>query len=369
MKKWLLIVSILFMLPQCYVGRMLIYNVADTRDYQKFPQVIINPSKEPFYFYRGKPIKLDTSFFTRSYITDDKICDFESLFERTKTTAFLIIRNDTIIFERYFRGYDSLSIFPSFSVAKSVISLLIGIALGEGKISSLDDPITRYVDGLRPELQKVTLRHLLNMEAGFRFSENYFNPLAQIGKYYYGRHLKRFIKKLKLKQEPGHEFEYQSVNTLLLALALEKATGMSSWEYLEIKFWQKIGTTHSATVNLDSRTDSTFKAYCCLNATAHDFAKIGKIMLDRGKYRNNQVVPATYIDLLFNPETKRSVKKTVYYYRYHWWYDSWGNMAAHGLLGQYIMIFPSKHIIMVRLGEKNGNVDWPQIMNYIAKRL
>ncbi|MCX7696416.1 MAG: beta-lactamase family protein [Bacteroidales bacterium] len=373
MKKWLFIVGLLLFLPQCYVGRLIVYNVADTRDYKKFPQVIITPSPEPFRFYRGKQINLDSLSFPDIYVINKKkIRNYESLFKRTKTTAFLIIRHDTILYERYFRGYDSLSIFPSFSMSKSVISLLIGIALGEGKITSLDDPVIKYIPELRPELKKVTIRHLLNMESGFQFQENYYNPFAEIAKYYYGDHLKQYIKKLKLKKEPGREFEYQSVNTLLLALVLESATGMPSWKYLETRFWQKIGTSLPATINLDSPKDSTFKAFCCLNATARDFAKLGKIMLDRGKYNDQQIIPTSYVDLLFNPETKKSPKKrkkSVYFYRYHWWYDSWGNLAAYGFLGQLVIIFPSKHMIMVRLGDKNGGVDWPQIMNYIAKQL
>jgi len=369
MKKWLWIFLLTVGLTACYVGRTIIYNFADVNDYKKFPQVPVLHDKSPFTFYKGKTLHLDTSFLNKSYITDDKITDLESLFKRTKTTAFLIIRNDSILYERYFYGYDSSSLFTSFSMAKSLVSLLVGIAWGEGKIASLDDPITKYVPYLRPELQKVTLQHLLDMESGIKFNENFYNPFSQTAKYYYGRHLKKFVRELSLGKDPGTEFEYRNVNTLLLSLALENVTGMKTFKYLEQKLWSQIGTEHDATVNIDSKKDSTFKAYTGFNATARDYAKVGRLLLHHGKCHGKQVIPEPYVEKLLNPGTAKQVQKSLYYYKNHWWYDSYGNIAAHGFLGQFVVVYPRKNIIMVRLGKMNGGVEWVQLMTSMVKRL
>jgi len=147
--------------------------------------------------------------------------------------AFLIVRNDSILFEKYFDNYSPSSQIPSFSVAKSFVSALIGIAVGEKSIQSIDQHVVDYLPELKdnPGFDKIRIRDLLNMRSGIEFSEAYGSPFAPMAKYYYGTNLKKYVSRLKTKSLPDQHYEYQSVNALLLTLILEKATGKPASQY------------------------------------------------------------------------------------------------------------------------------------------
>lgn len=366
--RLLLLVGLALTVSSCYLGRMAVYNVADVNDYKKSPQLHVGNGSEVFTFFQGHR-DLTSELFSAKFIDSDKITDFESLFAETKTTSFLIVKNDSIVYERYFNNYNDSSLFTSFSVNKSFVSALVGIAVSEGKITSVNDPITKYITIFKNEgFDKITIENLLNMESGIDFDENYFNPFAEIGKFYYGRNLKSKVAKLKVKSEPGKEYDYLSVNTLLLAMIVESATGKPLDTYYQEKLWVPLGMEYDATINIDNKKSRVVKGYCCLNARTRDYAKFGRLYLNHGNWNGKQVIPADWIKTSTTYNQTSKEKQSVYYH-YQWRIDNHGNFFAQGLLGQFIFINPRTNVIIVRTGKKPGPLYWPNLLAYISAKI
>ncbi len=345
----------------CHVGRFFVWNFSDIRDNRKFKQIAFKKAAPPFLFFSR-----DTATHVRlpkKITVKKKEYTFEELLEKTKTVAFLVIRNDSLLYERYLNGYKRSTPVASFSIAKSFTSMLVGIAVSEGAINSVQDPVTKYV----PELQhagfdRVTIEHLLNMHSGIKSSESYFNPFGGVAKLYYGRNLKKYMKHLKLEGEPGGGFSYKSVNTQLLGLIVERATHKLLADYMQEKIWQSIGAEYDAGWSIDSRKHQETKAFCCFNACATDFAKMGRLYLKNGNWNGKQLVPESWVK-----ESLSTVgDKNGGIYSYQWWHNKSDDFFAQGHLGQYIYVYPKKNIIIVRLGKKYGMDPWPALMRGIA---
>ncbi len=362
MKRLITIAAILLsFLTSCHVGRYFIYNYAGVNDYKIFPQIIINHN--PLYVFRFS--RSDQALNIDTFKISDKICDLpvnlEEYHKKTKTTGFLIIRNDTIIYENYF-GKSQDQIYSSFSVSKSFIGALIGIAIDEGKISSTNDPMTKYIDYWDgdPEKANITVNHLLDMKSGISYNENYYNPFGDVAKFYYGRHLERYLRKMVTGSEPGKDFEYVSVNTLLLSLILEKVTGIPTEQYLEEKLWKPLGMEHDATVNYD-RKNGVFKAFCGINASLQDYAKFGRLYLNWGNWEGKQIISRRWIERV---RTRKPSVEGKMSYADQWWIVGEGDFCAIGFLGQYIYVHPDKNLIIVRTGKKSEN--WLKLLKELA---
>ncbi len=365
MKKWFLIL-LLPVFTSCHIGRMVVYNVADVNDYKKSPQLELKKSSSPVFFEVNRMPSLDSSLFPSKITSDDRIQGFNDLFTESKTTSFTIIRRDTIIFEKYFYDYESSSVFTSFSVAKSFISALVGMAIADGKIGSVNDSITQYLNFNHPGFGKITIAHLLNMESGIRFRENYFNPFAEIGRYYYGNHLEKYVPKLKIEHDPGQSYEYRSINTLLLGMIVEKATGMPLQNYFQQKLWTPLGMEFDASLNADSKKGGQAKCFTGLNARARDYARFGRLYLHKGNWYGTQVLPEEWV---LQSITPRPGVRSSEYYQYQWRTDNDGNFWAQGLLGQFVFVSPRHQMIIVRTGKTYGPVNWPLLMAHLAKKL
>jgi CubicO group peptidase (beta-lactamase class C family) len=367
MRKYLFLSLLLFSFTSCHVARFVYYNNADIKDYKKFPQKIIHKPSDSFHFSEsGKNLSMKVP---AKFTNGNQEISFEKFLKDHKTVAFLIIRNDSILYESYFSDYSKESISPAFSAAKAFVSALTGIAISEGYIKSVHQPITDFLPELKdPGFKKITLEHLLNMRSGIKFDENYLNPFSQVPKFYYGLNLSKYIRKLKIKEEPDKNYEYISVNTLLLSMAIERATGKQLSQYLEEKIWQPCGMEYPASWNIDSRKDNTIKSFCCLNARARDFAKFGRLYLNSGNWNGKQIVPAEWVK---RSETVMNDSRDGqnYHYTYQWRVTDYGAIFAKGLLGQYIWVNPAKKLIMVRLGKKYGDVDWAEFCNQLSKSI
>ncbi len=350
----------------CHVARFFYFNVADMRDYKKFPQRSLTKAENPFVFVENS---LDNNLykikFPKMQENEQKIQNWDMLLEETKSFSLLIIKNDSILFERYYSGDDR--IYPSFSVAKSYLSALIGIAIDEGIIQSVNEPITNYLDFFENEgFDKITIEHLLNMKSGIDFKESYFNPFGDIAKYYYGRNLKKYVRSLEIKEKPGQNYEYISVNTLLLGMIIEKASGKKLYEYLDEKLWKPLGMEFEATMNVDSEKHDMAKSYCCINARSRDFAKFGRLFLNKGNWNGKQIISEEWIKKSIEIEyTDDAYSK----YHYQWRIRKNGSYYAQGILGQFIYVNPKQNIIIVRNGKKKGINYWPSIFDYIAKNI
>ncbi len=199
----LIFIGTLITLSSCKVGRFVFYNFADINDHKKFPARQIENSPTQFVFPTAEKGRIPTELSVK-----DKSYPFEQYLQDNKTVAFLIIKNDTIHFEKYWRNYDQNSIVPSFSIAKSVTSILIGCAIEDKLIRSINEPVTNYVPELKKSgFDKVTIEHLLQMTSGMKFGESYYSPFGDAATFYYGTNLRKEISKMKLKAEPGQGFE------------------------------------------------------------------------------------------------------------------------------------------------------------------
>src|SRR5271157_5722693 len=213
----------------CHVVRYVWWNYADVSDYKKFPAETIPASRIPQHLpckMIQKPIYLPDKAGNNPSGTLDQFL------ASNKTLAFLILRNDTLIYEKYFKGYNKNSVIPSFSVSKSFISAMIGIAVSEGAIHDIHQPVTDYLPEMKdPGFHNVTLEDLLTMRSGIKFNEGYSNPFGEAAKFYYGLNLRRYTRKLKVVRKPGESYDYQSGNVQILGMVLERATGKRLSDY------------------------------------------------------------------------------------------------------------------------------------------
>lgn len=357
-KVLLLLILTSMLLTSCQVGRYIFYNFADINDHKKFPSRPLTAGAVPYPFqttHAGKSPKEINGI------------PFEKYLEDNKTVAFLIIQRDTIVYEKYFRGYTEQSIVPSFSMAKSVTSILIGCAIDDGLIKSVDEPVTHYIPELKKNgFDKVTIRHLLQMTSGIRFNESYVNPFGDAASFYYGLNLRKSVKKMKLKSEPGKKFDYVSGNTQLLGLVLERALQEKTiTSYLQEKLWTPLGMEFDASWSIDRKKEGLEKTFCCLNARARDFAKIGRLYKNKGNWNGQQIVSRQWVE----ESTRLDISEgSARFYQYQWWMPTPGeDFMAEGILGQFVYVHPTKDLIIVRLGKKEGKADWWKIFTALAK--
>lgn len=365
MKKIILLFLIIGIgFTSCKIGRFVIYNFADVKDYKKFPKRDLEKGDTPFRFVEA----IKESAPKTLTINKTKKVDFDTYLEDNKTLAFLIIQNDTLKYQRYFKQYDSSSIIPSFSMAKSVTSLLIGFAIQDGLIKSVDEPVTNYIPELKKQgFDKVSIEHLLQMTSGMKFNESYVNPFGHAATYYYGRNLRRTISKAKLEHEPGSYFSYQSGSTQLLGLVLERALkNKTITSYLQNKLWTPLGMEYNASWSLDKKKNGLEKTFCCINARAIDFAKIGRFVLQKGEWNGTQLLNKAWIEQSTKVDDSNGAARN---YQYQWWLpNETGTYTAEGILGQYIYVDPSKNLIIVRMGSNYGKTSWKAVFGAIATK-
>lgn len=358
--------AIILMSTGCTVGRFFMYNFADTRDHRKFPSRPLLPSVAPYQFAAAEVEK-----GPKTITYGDKEQSFDAFLEKHRTVAFLVIQRDTLKYERYFKGYDAAQVHTSFSMAKSVVSMLIGCAIMDGFISSVQQPVTDFVPELTKNgFDKVTLEHVLQMTSGLKFSESYVNPFGTAAKYYYGRRLYKNLGHLKLKHEPGEHFEYMSGNSQLLGLILERALRAKGdqrtiTQFLSERLWSPLGMEYNSSWSIDRKEGGIEKTFCCINAPALDLAKLGSLYLHKGKWNGQQLVPQEWVERSTQVDTTNG---SVARYQYQWWLPSGdGDYMAQGILGQFVHVDPARELVIVRLGKQVGGVSWSRIFRSVAK--
>ena len=269
-----------------------------------------------------------------------------------KTKSFLVIKNDSILFEKYYDGYDQNSLSNSFSVAKSIVTSMMGKAIMEGKIKGLDQPVSDYFEEYKEGLaSELTVGDLAKMSSGMKWSEKYYNVINITSESYFTKDLRSVILRQKIIDKPGQGFRYSSGDTQLLGMVIEKATGVSLSEYLTEKFWKPMGAENNALWQIDSENYGMEKAYCCIAGTARDFARFGKLYINKGKWNDEVILDSSFVELSIQPSFEDSP-----YYGYGWWlYDYEGKkvFTMNGHRGQFIISFPEENIIIARQGDFN----------------
>ncbi len=280
--------------------------------------------------------------------------------EYYKSVAYLIIQNDSIVYEEYWDGYGINSLSNSFSAAKSIVGLLIGVAIDEGLITSVEQAVGDFIPEYKtPPNKQLKIKHLLTMSSGLNWNESYANPFSMTTKAYYGEQVNQLVRNLKVIETSGKEFSYKSGDTQLLSLILKKATGKSLSAYASEKLWTPLGAENDALWSLDKK-DGDEKAYCCFNSNARDFARLGKLILNEGKINGRQLVSAKYIRESISPASNlidHEDKNPVDFYGYQWWilhHEGDTIPYARGIYGQYIFALKNQNAILVRLGHNRN---------------
>lgn len=268
--------------------------------------------------------------------------------EKYGTVAFLIIKNDSIWFEDYADGYSRISKTNSFSMAKSIVAALLGKAIMEGHIQDLDQPVAHFYPEFDADL---SVGDLASMSSGLNWEENYYSPFSMTARAYFDDDLREQILSLEVVDEPGEEFKYLSGNTVLLGMVIEKATGKPLSEYLSESFWKPLGMNDNALWQLDEE-GGLEKAYCCIASNARDFAKMGKLYKDSGRWNGRQVLDSAYVAKSITPRFEDSPQ-----YGYGLWLENYRNKEIfylRGILGQYVIVIPEDDLIIVRLGHQKA---------------
>ncbi len=324
-----------------YLYKAVWYNLPGIEDYEIFKNRKIEKSTR----LQEWPV-LDK--YNQIELTDT----LQSVLEELESVAFLVIQDDSILIEHYWEGYSDSSKSNSFSMAKSYVSTLIGFAITDGFIESVEDPIGKYIPEFKNDPKgAIKIREVLQMSSGLSWDESYAGPFSITTKAYYGKDIRPLISGLEVIEKSGERFKYLSGDTQVLAWVVEAATGKSISEYMQEKMWQPMGYQQDALWCLDHQ-NGIEKAYCCINSNAKDFARIIKLYLNKGKWDGKQLLDSSY--------AKRAISKNEYTndsfedYGFQWWRMGDSVFYARGILGQYAIGIPSENTIIVRLGHKRG---------------
>jgi CubicO group peptidase (beta-lactamase class C family) len=269
------------------------------------------------------------------------------------SVAYVIIKNDSIWYEDYYDGFSENANTNSFSMAKSYVSGLLGKAIMEGHIKSLDQPVSdfipEYSEGLAAQM---TVGDLSSMASGTNWDERYYSPFSITTRAYFDDDLEKVVTGLKVVRKPGQSFKYASGDTQMLAIVIERATGKKLYDYLEESFWKPLGSENQAFWQVDSEGHDLVKAYCCIASNAKDFARFGKLYKDYGKWNGKQLLDSAFVAKSVTPRFKESPQ-----YGYGWWMKDWQDkhfFMMRGHLGQYVIVEPEDNIIIVRLGHRKS---------------
>jgi CubicO group peptidase (beta-lactamase class C family) len=338
----------MFLVGGCTAMRTVVHNFADLDDHHIFTNRTIEGS--------GRASTLRSLARVPRFVAEMKVPDEKGEFlpldkylDDTSTAAFVVIHGDRVVYERYSRGFDERSLLNSFSIAKSIMATLVGIAVEEGRIASLDATVADY----RPELAAtpygaVTLKNLLMMTSGMG---DRFSVLPGRAQYYYGDDLHEVIEGAHPEQRGANGWRYSEADVQVLGFVLEAAVGKSVSAYLSEKLWKPLGMESEALWAMD-RQSGIEKTFCCISARARDFARFGRLYLANGEWNGERIVSAAW--------TARSVLPGVrtldgYTHRHLWWMPEGdeGDFYAYGHNGQYVYVNPKAGTVIVKFSETN----------------
>ena len=312
------------------------------------------PASEKPHIFETKDFDLP-----EKYSFEGEELDFKDGLSHFHTDGLIILHDGKMLFEDYWNGNTKDSKHISFSVAKSYLSALFGIAIDEGLIDSIDDNVTKYLeDFVGTGYEDVKIKNLLQMSSGIEFNEDYADPNSDINKFSRasakGQSFRDFAKSLKNGREQGTYNHYVSLDTQVLAMILESVTDMPVREYLYKRIWNTIGTESDAYYITDST--GADMALGGLNATLRDYAKFGQLYLNRGSWLGEQIVPQSWIDDSTTPDAPHlmpnagDLSSNEWGYGYQWWIpgDPLTDYTAHGIFNQFIYVDPISNVVIAK---------------------
>ena len=284
---------------------------------------------------------------------------FNEFLKQTDTNAFIVIRNGVMTYEWYEDGVVQSSQLPSYSIAKTMTSIMIGQLIAQGKIKE-SEKFVDYFPNLKAgsSFDLVTIQHLLDMQAGVGVSDNYpTGPSGwgvAIAQMYASTDLDWFLKNnRKMAFEPGTKSEYMSVDTQMLGMIIKKVTGKRVSDYFSKNVWQAVGAKYPATWNVD-RVGGTEKTFCCFNASAIDYGRIGMLFLNGGYAGPNKVIDKAWLKRMTTPVTTLDRN---WGYGAQVWHPYPNTTLALGLHGQFIFVNPATRTVIVKLSDNPTDSD------------
>ena len=339
-----LLFALLYISPYDYVitGLVKIYGTghktAFLEDYEVFDNRIVEAAELP----QEWPLH-------ENYNTIEPTERLLKAHEEYKSVAYLIIKNDSIFHEEYYDGYSDTSKSNSFSMAKSMVTGMLGKAIEEGKIESIDQKVGDFFEEFNEGYAALlTVGDLVSMASGLDWVEEYYNPLNITTRSYFTNDLQGLLRNREITGKPGQEYLYLSGNTQLLGMLISQAVGANLSDYFSESFWKPMGAKEDALWQVDSKANGMEKTFCCFATNAKDFARFGKLYKDHGRWNGEQLIDSSYVALSTRPRFEKSPE-----YGYGWWLseiDGKPLFAMRGHLGQYVIVIPEDNLIVVRLG-------------------
>lgn len=362
-----------------FLGRALTHWDSSITDYRLFPERQIRKSETPYSYTKNINSSLENLKVEYSH-GQKALSEFV---KSTKTTSFIIVKNDEIVYEQYANGYDENSINTSFSMAKSVVSLLIGKAIENGYIKSVKEPISNYISEFKDRnIGRTTIEDLLLMRSDIVYNENGFLWFGDDTLTYFCDDLRKLaLNHTSLTDEYDGNFHYNNYHPLLLGIILERSTGVTVSEFFEREIWQKIGAEHGASWSLDGKKSGFEKMESGINFRAVDFVKIGSMVLHRGYWNGSQIIGGDWLDSStgYNFPINSSEYEDSFLadknigYRYMWYcvpssdgYDT----VAWGKSDQILYISPANNTVILRTGKTDGAVlNWVETLKNLITQL
>jgi hypothetical protein len=378
----LVIAGLLTGLSSCtFTSRYVFLNVPDVYDYRYLPSRTIKTDKAGSFDFIAIS-NLPSSQVVPFYYNNSLITDLDTFLEKSGTNAFIVLRNDTILYEKYFNGHNHEAYCKSFSASKVFISALIGIAVKEGLIQSLNEPVIKYIPEIKDKrFAALTIGHCLALTAGIKTNNKQAFPWHDKVRIYYSRDIQDLVSHIHYAKEPGKEFYAEEFSPLILAMILERVSGKSVSAYLEEKIWKPLGMESDAIWVTDRKCSGFEAANSGLTARAIDFARFGSLYLKMGDWNGKNLISSDWIE-----QTTVADTTSLSFYRKIDHYDGrdvyfnsmwWGlrnsnknsEYSASGHFGQRIYISPEKNTVVVRFGSKDSNVDWTGFIMKLVEKL
>lgn len=312
------------------------------------------------------PFQYDLQPITDTYVYNGEERSISELMKITGTTGLLVAKDDTILFEEYYQGEKESDQHIQFSVTKSFVSALFGIAIDEGLIDSIDDAVTKYLPEFKGTgYDGATLRHVLTMSTGIRFTEDYGDLTSDVNRMSMvigtGGSLDEYATSLKRDRDPGTFNDYVSVNTHVLGMVLKRVTGQTITQLVQEKIWEPLGMEHDAYFLIDGHGMEV--AMGGLQVTLRDMARMGRLYLHEGRWGDEQIVSSGWVKASVTPEAPHLMpgfdnpaSETPFGYGYQWWIPTnpHGDFFAAGIYHQFIYVDPTTGIVITKTSANKG---------------
>ena len=357
--KWIIIIICVLILILYATGNDYIFRgvkltylkgekTANIDDYKDFDNNVIMAASPRVWHQH-----LDYNLFPLSANFEKEMKDFG-------TAGLVIIKDNQILSEYYFNGYVQNDLTNSFSMAKTFTTMMLGKAIEQGYIKSLDQKITDFIPEFKDDKfgAECTVGDLSAMTSGYDWDEDYYFPLNPTAKAYYGDDIVKQMLDRKFVAQPGGHFIYQSSDTQLLGIVIERALKNKSLsQYFQEEFWQPMGMELDAQWSKDNPKGME-KTYCCFNATARDFAKLGQLLLNDGNWYGKQILDSAFVQKMVLPNKKAFGPNEAQVYGYSVWMDydyktPFYTMLGH--LGQRVIVIPSEKLVVTRTGKTHND--------------